>query len=268
MRKRMQQKTFILSALVMTMVFILCACGSFQAGAPDGFAGQWKCEELASDGETDTSFYEMTIEENGHFSMYDAAAGNPGISGEMGNDTGSTIECRFDMDDFDVPHCWTIDSSEAILDYELSDDTLRLGNNDVWMTFHPVDGEEESASGDPYAGVTTMDPAEVEAFALKVRKAYLDEDWKTISALIDYPITMDQKTKLNNAEEFQNYMDGKKLDEGSLAAMEAEDCKDMFANGQGICMADGEVWFLDVNFDGVEQTEEPLLKIIAVQGLQ
>ena len=33
-------------------------------------------------------------------------------------------------------------------------------------------------------------------------------------------------------------------------------------------MADGEVWFLDVNFDGIEQTSDPLLKIITVQGLQ
>lgn len=138
-RKQRRQKSIIISALILMMALVFTSCGSFQAGVPDGFTGHWKCEAIASDGETDTSFYEMTIEENGHFSMYDAAAGNPGISGEMGNDTGSTIECRFDMDDFDVPFCWTIDSSKATLDYELSDDTLKLGHNDVWMTFHCAD---------------------------------------------------------------------------------------------------------------------------------
>lgn len=33
-------------------------------------------------------------------------------------------------------------------------------------------------------------------------------------------------------------------------------------------MADGEVWFLDVHFDGIEKTGDPLLKIITIQGLQ
>lgn len=131
-----EKKKLMIPALILMIAIILSACGSFQAGVPDGFAGQWKCEDTASDGETDTSFYEMTIEKTGQFSLYDAAAGNPGISGEMGNDTGSSIECRFNMDDFDVPFCWTIDSSKDSLDYELSDDTLRLGHNGVWMIFH------------------------------------------------------------------------------------------------------------------------------------
>ena len=125
--------------IILCLGMILSACGSFQAGVPEGFPGEWRCEDTASDGQTDTSFYEMTIAEDGTFSMYDFAAGNPGISGEMGNDNGNSIECRFDMDDFDVPFCWTIHSAKDSLDYELSEDTLRLGHNDVWMTFHRID---------------------------------------------------------------------------------------------------------------------------------
>ena len=54
----------------------------------------------------------------------------------------------------------------------------------------------------------------------------------------------------------------------ALLEMKKESCAQMFTNGQGICMGDGEIWFLDVNFDGVEQTADPLLKIIAVQGIK
>lgn len=153
----MRVRNVVITVLLMLMILPAAGCGSsdtgvpdasdadvpdaFDAGVPDAFIGQWECEDMASDGQTDTSFYEMYIEEDGYFSMYDAAAGNPGISGYMGNDSGSTVDCEFSMDDFDVPFCWTIDDEKATLDYELAEDTLRLGHNDVWMTFHRMDGD-------------------------------------------------------------------------------------------------------------------------------
>lgn len=53
-----------------------------------------------------------------------------------------------------------------------------------------------------------------------------------------------------------------------MKAMEEENGRNIFANGQGICMADGEVWFLDVSYDGIEQTGDSLLRIITLQGLK
>ena len=50
--------------------------------------------------------------------------------------------------------------------------------------------------------------------------------------------------------------------------MEAEDCRDLFVNQQGICMGNGQVWFVDVNFDGIEQADEPLLRIIRINGVE
>ncbi len=126
---------------------------------------------------------------------------------------------------------------------------------------------EETASEDPYSSITTMESAEVEDFAMKVRQAYLDEDWSTISEMIEYPITINEET-IDSAKDFQAFMKDKKIDGSSRKAMEAETCKDMFTNFQGICMADGDIWFLDVHFDGEEQNDEPLLKIIAFQGIQ
>ena len=126
----------------------------------------------------------------------------------------------------------------------------------------------QSGGGDnAYSGVTTLNKAEVEAFASKARQAYLDEDWETLSAMIRYPITMYPDVKVNDAEEFLSYMSDKVVSESDRAAMEEEDCNDLFFNGQGICMASGSVWFLDANFNGVEQVGEPLLRIISVSGL-
>ena len=112
-------------------------------GVPDGFVGRWQCEELASDGKTDTSFYSMYIKRNGYFSIYDAGAGNPGISGYMKNNTGSSVDCSLDTDDMDVPYCWTIDTTETTLAYEINGDTLKFGHNDVWMIFHREPAEKE-----------------------------------------------------------------------------------------------------------------------------
>lgn len=118
-----------------------------------------------------------------------------------------------------------------------------------------------------YASVTTLPAKDVEAFASQVRQAYLDEDWQTISALIRYPITMYPDVKVNNAEEFLSYMSDKTLSDLDRAEMEKEDCKDLFVNGQGICMATGGIWFLDVHFNGLDQADAPLLRIISVSGL-
>jgi hypothetical protein len=55
-------------------------------------------------------------------------------------------------------------------------------------------------------------------------------------------------------------MDGE-VSEDFLKAVEEESCKDMFANYQGICMQDGEVW---ISQRGDEPDAEP--KVIALNG--
>ena len=85
--------------------------------------------------------------------------------------------------------------------------------------------------------------------------------------MIDYPITLHPDRQLDAPEAFMAYMEGKAPTAEDAAEMEGEDCQALFANGQGICLGGGQIWFLDVNFDGVEQVDEPLLKIIAVSGV-
>ena len=149
--------------------------------------------------------------------------------------------------------------------------------DDARMQWDALSADISSATGesspdlttedDAYSFVTTLPAKDVEAFAAKARQAYLDEDWQTLSTMIRYPITMYPDVKVNNAEEFLAYMSDKIVSDGDRTAMEEEDCEDLFVNGQGICMATGSIWFLDVNFDGIEQVEAPLPRIISVSGL-
>lgn len=125
-----------------------------------------------------------------------------------------------------------------------------------------------NAADSPYSFVTTLPAKDVEEFASKARQAYLDEDWQTLSAMIRYPITMYPDVKVNNSQEFLSYMSDKVIAKEDRAEMEEEDCKNLFANGQGICMATGSIWFLDVNFNGIDQLDAPSLRIISVSGLE
>ena len=130
--------------LIFAGVLAFAGCGD-SYNAPAGIVGQWNCHETATDETTDTSFYALTVKEDGTFSLYDQASGNPGISGKMScDDTGNlgiiNIEC--DTDDFDPPVCWNI-SENARLRYKVvDDDTIKLGYSGIWLVF---DRAEESA---------------------------------------------------------------------------------------------------------------------------
>ena len=141
----------------------------------------------------------------------------------------------------------------------------------VWTNIKEdsVEGPFEKAGGlTDYSGVTTMDRAEIEAFAEKVRDAYLKCDWATLAPLIDYPITVVPDREITTPQDFTAYMFDKAPTEGDLAAMAEEDCRDLFVNGEGICLGSGQIWLIDVNFDGVAQVDDPLLRIIAIQGVE
>ena len=119
-----------------------------------------------------------------------------------------------------------------------------------------------------YSGATTLDAPAVEAFAAWVRQLYLDADWSAMAQLIDYPITLYPDAVINDADAFEAFMADKVMSEADVEAMAAESCVGMMCNGEGICMGNGEVWLRDVAFDGVEQTAEPDLRVIALSGLE
>ena len=119
-----------------------------------------------------------------------------------------------------------------------------------------------------YSGVTTLDAPAVEAFAAWVRQLYLDADWDGIANLIDYPITLYPDVEIKDSDAFAAFMADKVIAESDIEAMTAENCVGMMSNYQGICMGDGEIWLRDIAFDGVEQTGEPDLRVVALNGLE
>ncbi|MBR5094039.1 MAG: hypothetical protein IK095_02995 [Oscillospiraceae bacterium] len=116
---------------------------------------------------------------------------------------------------------------------------------------------------DHYAFVTTMEKGALEQQCAILRDAYLDEDWETIAIYVRYPITIDG-TELKNGEDLLTFMKDKTIHESDREAMRAETCHDMFFNGQGICLGDGELWIVDLSY----MTEEPPeLAIIGINGI-
>ena len=117
---------------------------------------------------------------------------------------------------------------------------------------------------DHYAAVTAMDKFTVETVVgFNMRTWYLSENWYAMADMIRYPITING-TKLADADAFLGYMVDKTVSESDREAMMQEDFLDMFVNGQGIMMGDGEVWLSDPNY-GTDA--EPVLEIIALNGI-
>ena len=109
--------------------------------------------------------------------------------------------------------------------------------------------------------------ADVEKFAAEVKQLFLQKDWETLSGMMDYPVRLFGETDANNKEEFLAAMNGHEFPDSSFKAMENEPCDDLFANGQGIMLADGLIWFRDVNYDGITQNGTPSFKIITVNTI-
>ncbi len=116
---------------------------------------------------------------------------------------------------------------------------------------------------DYYAMVTSSSAKEVEQFAASIKEDILLKDWKSLSGKISYPIQISGKA-IQNAKEFLAMDIDGKLNQEFVNAIDAESCRQMFFNYQGIMMgATGQVWIAGVD-NGAGQWE---LKVIALNGL-
>ncbi len=165
------------------------------------------------------------------------------------------------------------ESSTETVEYENGTGTFTFNGEDYSLTWQ--DDQENAAEGmvftfayavpedaDFYAVATSFDKEIVEGFAADVRRTVLDENWEALSQMIAYPLTVADGTELQSAEEFTAYMAGKTLDAEVRASFEAEPCVDMFANYQGVSMADGRIWFAEVVLE-----DASLLKIISFSAV-
>ena len=94
----------------MIFILMLCACGKTEEGADEFhvFEGRWQCAETPLEHPAYYTGYLMwVINKDGSFSMYDAEAGNPGITGDIQilSDRELRLICNT-KDDFDPPVTW------------------------------------------------------------------------------------------------------------------------------------------------------------------
>ena len=129
------------------------------------------------------------------------------------------------------------------------------------MIFTWIGTEEDP---DYYSFVTAMEKHAVEEQCAILRDAYLNEDWETIAIYVDYPVTI-AGTELKSGDEFLAFMKDKTIHESDREAMNAETCHNMFFNGQGICLGDGELWVTDLHY---MTDEAPELAIIGINGIE
>ena len=116
---------------------------------------------------------------------------------------------------------------------------------------------------DYYAMVTSASAKEVEHFAAGIKEDILLKDWKSLSEKLAYPIWIGDKA-INSSKEFNDLDIDGMLSQEFVNAIDAESCREMFFNYQGIMMgATGQVWIASVD-TGAGQWE---LKVIALNGL-
>lgn len=159
-------------------------------------------------------------------------------------------------------------NGEEITEDEYNELKEQYASESMAITYNPfayLEGGstgEAGDAGDAYAVATSMDKAFVESFAMNIREAVLSDNWEWVSDMLAYPFTTFDGTTLDDKEAFLSYMEGKKPEQEFLDSLEAESCEDMFANSSGISMADGYIWFAQINVDGTD-----MLRIISMTGI-
>ena len=134
-----------------------------------------------------------------------------------------------------------------------------INEDDVVVITDPDAAEEYN-----YSGVTSMPKDDVEKFAKEMKEAYLSGNWEAISTNLRYPFSLHSGETFNDADEFLKYTDGKTASEKDRTDLKYEDCKDIFYNGQGLCLGSGQIWILDLSY---MTDAKPDLKIIALAGI-
>ena len=267
--------------LVLAMLFSLAACaaksepagsepaGSEPAAAEDGqnpvmnFVGNYACDRASilveadgADGAKLTVNWGSSAWEHSEWTM----------SGKFDPDT-LTIEYS-DCVRKDVAFAEDGSVASETVVYENGVGTVHFENDNLYWK----DDEEHMADDmvfvntaveADYTSVTAMSTADVELFAGMVRDAYINADWETIAEHVRYPITVDG-AELADAASLVAFLGERTVSDADQEAMVNETCHNMFFNGQGICLGDGEIWIID---PGYMTDAEPELQIIAISGV-
>ena len=262
--------------LVLAMLFSLAACaaksepaGSEPAAAEDGqnplmnFVGNYACDRAS-----------ILVEADGA----DGAKLSVNWGSSAWEHSEWTMSGKFDPDTLTIEYsdCVRKDvafaedgsvASETVV-YENGMGTVHFENDNLYWK----DDEEHMADDmvfvntaieADYTAVTAMSAADVELFAGMVRDAYINADWETIAEHARFPVMVDGEA-IEDAAALIAFLSERTVRDADQEAMVNETCHNMFFNGQGICMGDGEIWLLDPNY---MTDAEPVLQIIAINGM-
>ena len=117
--------------LLLMCMMMLCSCSEKNDGTEKlpAFEGKWQCAETPLEHpERYTGYLMWAINKDGSFSMYDAEAGNPGITGDIQiiSDQELRLYCNIE-DDFDPPVTWESMEKTQVVVYEfITDKELRV----------------------------------------------------------------------------------------------------------------------------------------------
>ena len=131
-------KKTIMLALALSLILAGCSLfgdgsGGEGADGPDGYGGKliaeefrggWECEETTlEDPNSYTGYLHLEVSDDGSYSMYDIAAGNPGIEGwlEVLSDTELILHIEKTVDT-DIPVEWDGISYDQKMKYCFTDD--------------------------------------------------------------------------------------------------------------------------------------------------
>lgn len=130
-------------------------------------------------------------------------------------------------------------------------------------TVYQTAGNVIDESADRYKMCTDLPAEEVEGFAARVRQFILASDWEGLSKVISYPVAVGAVT-YQSREEFLEGDIQAVIDEDFIKAIEAESCRDLFCNWQGIMLGEtGQIWIGDV-YDETQTSHE--LKVTGING--
>ena len=131
-----------------------------------------------------------------------------------------------------------------------------------------ADAGDLISDADHYASLTNMDARDVDSFAKMVKEFYLDEDWESLATVMHYPARVNPDALLEDETAFLAYMADKHVTDGGREAMMAEDCHNMFVNGEGVGMGSGQLWLWDSGFDVITGQGEPQLVVFAINDVK
>lgn len=140
------KKILLTLAVTLLFVFPLCSCGT---EVPAALTGEWECQDSSYGCEAGYGYLALRIEENGHFSLYDAEAGNPGISGTMKGAADAltgTVEISCESDDFDPPACWEIEEKDTLEFEAVTPGRIKLSHNGKSLSFANYISEDDFTS--------------------------------------------------------------------------------------------------------------------------